>query len=153
MPIAIAADAIAPAQKSAMAFRARFRRCSSSPVGHRATYQPASSMGIPTTVARTSQYHHKNWVRRGVKQQAPISFLCLLRLTARLEVVRENLSRRVRLQCEFLPDSYRSGNYKRSVMQRLDFSELHALYDDLLRHNIIPYWFRHGMMLWRSRSS
>jgi N-acylglucosamine 2-epimerase len=30
-------------------------------------------------------------------------------------------------------------------MQRLGFQQLHALYDDLLRHNIIPYWFRHAI--------
>lgn len=30
-------------------------------------------------------------------------------------------------------------------MQRLNFQDLHALYEDLLRHNIIPYWFKHAI--------
>ncbi len=30
-------------------------------------------------------------------------------------------------------------------MNPLSFSQLRALYDDLLRNNIIPYWFRHGI--------
>src|ERR1041385_1913258 len=30
-------------------------------------------------------------------------------------------------------------------MQHLSFPQLHAVYDDLLRNNIIPYWFKHAI--------
>src|ERR1051326_1072254 len=30
-------------------------------------------------------------------------------------------------------------------MEQLNFQQLHALYDDLLRNNIIPWWFKHGI--------